>query len=64
MVSGFVTSPKDHDLILSGSAIEILIALKSSRSTALFDVKLKSPCEEVPANDMIFYFSFSNSLGL
>ncbi len=29
MVSGFVTSPKDHDRIFSGDAREILIALKS-----------------------------------
>jgi hypothetical protein len=58
MVSGLVTSPKDHDLILSGLAIEILMALKSRRSTALFEFKLKRPCEEVPARDMIFLFYF------
>ncbi len=29
MVSGLVTSPKDHDRIFSGDAREILIALKS-----------------------------------
>ena len=58
MVSGLVTSPKDQDLILSGSAIEILMALKSKRSTALLEVKLKRPCDEVPANDMISKFYF------
>jgi hypothetical protein len=54
MVSGLVTSPKDHDLILSGLAMEILMALKSKRSTALLEVRLKRPCDEVPASDMIF----------
>jgi hypothetical protein len=29
IVSGLVTSPKDHDRIFSGEAREILIALKS-----------------------------------
>ena len=56
MVSGFKTSPNDHERILSGLAIEILIALKSSKSTALFEFKLKRPCEEVPANDIFFIY--------
>ena len=32
MVSGFLISPKDHDLILSGLETEIPIVLKSSTS--------------------------------
>jgi hypothetical protein len=40
MVSGFFTSPNDQLLILSGDAIEILTAAKSSGSCG-FSKKLK-----------------------
>ena len=42
MVSGLVTSPKDHDRIFSGDAREILIALKSFNVVGLF-----AKCEAV-----------------
>jgi hypothetical protein len=35
MVSGFVTSPKDHDMIFSGEASEMRIASKSARRLVL-----------------------------
>ena len=40
MVSGFVTSPNDHERIFSGEASEMRIASKSARSVVLLSWKL------------------------